>query len=59
MNVALEWFWDFQDTPYVILEIKNQEMLSKRKEAKSAKGSQKKGGEIKKMCSQKTWSELE
>ena len=26
MNIALGWFWYFQDTPYLILEIKNQKM---------------------------------
>ena len=44
MNIALEWFWYFQDTPYAILEIESQKMPSKRKEAKRK---WKKGGKTK------------
>ena len=51
MNIGLEWFWYFKDTPYAILEIESRKMPSKRKEAK--RKWKKKGGENKRMCSQR------
>ena len=44
----------FSRYPDAILEIESRKMSSKRKEAKRKR---KKGGENKRMCSQKTWSD--